>query len=85
MSTTDTEMDRLHDLLVARAGDADLLDVAYRVHDSPVGALLLAATGRGVVRVAFDSEGHDAVLADLAERVSPRVLSAPGRLDAAAR
>lgn len=85
MSTTDTQMDRLHDLLVARAEDADLLDVAYRVHDSPVGALLLAATGRGVVRVAFASEGHDAVLADLAERVSPRVLSAPGRLDAAAR
>ena len=35
--------------------------------------------------MAFALEGHDAVLQALADKVSPRILSAPGRLDAAAR
>jgi methylated-DNA-[protein]-cysteine S-methyltransferase len=78
-------LDRLHGRLTAAAADGDLLDVAYRVVDSPVGALLLAATPRGLVRVAYDREDHDAVLTRLAERVSPRVLRAPARLDDAAR
>lgn len=69
----------------AAAAAEGLVDVAYRVVDSPVGALLLAGTGAGLVRVAFASEGHDAVLEQLAAAVSPRVLRAPARLDAAAR
>jgi methylated-DNA-[protein]-cysteine S-methyltransferase len=72
---------RLHARLVAAADQAGLLDVAYRTIDSPVGALLLAATNDGLMRVAFDCEGHDQVLATLADRVSPRILNAPGRLD----
>ena len=76
---------RLRERLAAAADDRGLLDVAYRTVDSPIGSLLLAATTEGLVRVAFDCEGHDAVLAALAGRVSPRVLRAPGRLDAAAR
>lgn len=79
------DLDQLHAALVERAAAADLLDVAYRVLDSPLGPLLVAATGAGVVRVAFSLEDHDAVLADLADRVSPRVLRAPRRLDTAAR
>lgn len=71
--------------LAAEAERAGVLDVAYRTLDSPVGLLLLAATSAGVVRVAFDGEGHDAVLNVLAERLSPRILRAPGRLDQAAR
>lgn len=71
--------------LVAAADGHGLLDVAYRTVDSPIGRLLLAATPDGLVRIAFDCEGHDAVLAALAERVSPRILRAPDRLDAAAR
>ena len=51
----------------------------------PVGTLLLAATTAGLVRVAYDVEGHDAVLASWPTRISPRVLRAPARLDAAAR
>ncbi|NYF97718.1 methylated-DNA--[protein]-cysteine S-methyltransferase [Janibacter cremeus] len=78
------DLDHLHAALVEHAAAADLLDVAYRVLDSPLGPLLVAATGAGVVRVAFALEGHDAVLADLADRVSPRVLRAPARLDTAA-
>jgi methylated-DNA-[protein]-cysteine S-methyltransferase len=77
-------MARLHDRLAAGADRDGLLDVAYRTVDSPVGALLLAATPEGLVRVAFDREGHDAVLARLADDVSPRILLAPARLDAVA-
>ena len=76
---------RLHRLLEQAAEREGLLDVAYRTVDSPVGPLLLAATAQGLVRVAYDIEGHDRVLEALAARVSPRVLRAPGRLDAAAR
>ena len=69
-----------------RAAEAEgLLDVAYTTVDSPVGPLLLAATSKGLLRVAYDIEDHDHVLDTLARRVSPRVLRAPKRLDAAAR
>jgi len=77
--------DRLRARLVSDAVRAGLLDVAYRTVDSPLGPLLLAATPAGVVRVAFDREDHDAVLEVLAERVSPRIMRAPGRLEDAAR
>ena len=76
---------RLQRQLAERAAAADLLDVAYRTVDTPLGSLLLAATVTGLVRVAFASEDHDRVLARLADRVSPRVLRAPARLDTAAR
>jgi methylated-DNA-[protein]-cysteine S-methyltransferase len=71
--------------LASRADAAGLLDVAYAGVESPVGRLLLAATPAGVVRVAFTGEGEDAVLEELAQRISPRVLEAPARLDAARR
>jgi methylated-DNA-[protein]-cysteine S-methyltransferase len=71
----------LHARLAAAAETEGILDVAYRVLDTPVGPLLLAATERGLVRVAYASEDHDAVLQTLADRISPRVLNAPARLD----
>ena len=77
-------LSRLQAELARRADRAGALDVAYRTVDSPVGTLLLAATTDGLVRVAFEGEGHDAVLDELARAVSPRVLHAPFRLDAAA-
>ncbi|HEX3489687.1 MAG TPA: methylated-DNA--[protein]-cysteine S-methyltransferase [Streptosporangiaceae bacterium] len=82
---TPAELAALHDRLAARADAGDLMDVAYRTIDSPVGPLLLAATPQGLLRVAYESEDHDQVLATLAERVSPRILNAPRRLDPAAR
>jgi methylated-DNA-[protein]-cysteine S-methyltransferase len=78
-------LSRLRDSLVGAAASADLLDVAYRTIDSPVGTLLLAATEKGLVRVAFDIEDHDLVLVGLADKISPRVLLAPRRLDDATR
>ena len=75
---------RLHQRLEAAASDAGLLDIAYRTIDSPVGTLLLATTEQGMLRVAFDREGIDEVLDELAREVSPRILRAPARLDVAA-
>lgn len=79
------DLERLHDRLVSAADLDGVLDVAYRTVDSPLGALLVAATPGGLVRVAFASEGHDAVLHALAAAVSPRLLEAPRRLDGVAR
>lgn len=75
----------MHDRLSDAAERDGLLDVAYRVVDSPFGALLLAGTNSGLARVAFDREDHDAVLTQLAAEISPRILSAPRRLEDAAR
>jgi methylated-DNA-[protein]-cysteine S-methyltransferase len=80
----DGDLTRLHARLAAAAERDHALDVAYRTVDSPVGPLLIAATPVGLVRVAFDSEGNDAVLQNLSDRISSRVLKAPARLDAVA-
>lgn len=79
------DLRHLHSRLEREAQVGDLLDIAYRTVDSTVGPLLLAATTQGLLRVAFASEGHEIVLADLAQRISPRMLEAPARLDPIAR
>lgn len=79
------ELSRLHANLAASAEREGLLDVAYRVVDSPMGPLLVAATELGLVRVAFEAEDHDRVLDELADVISPRVLRAPARTDRVAR
>ena len=67
--------------LAERAADEGLLDVAYATVDSPFGTLLIAGTGRGIVKVAFPNQPTDEVLEELAAAVSPRVLESPARLD----
>ena len=74
-------MDERVNRLIRRAEAEGLVDIAYAETDSPVGRLLVAATPRGLVRVSFPRERRDDVLAELAERLSPRVLESPGRLD----
>jgi len=73
------------DRLAERATEEGLLDVAYTTTDSPFGPLLLASTPRGLVRVGLPNQDADQLLADLATRVSPRVLEAPVQLDLARR
>lgn len=73
-------LQQLHRRLEDGASEAGLLDVAYTTLGTPVGELLLAATEQGLVRVAYAQEDHEQVLADLARRISPRVLLAPARL-----
>jgi methylated-DNA-[protein]-cysteine S-methyltransferase len=81
---TDT-MAQLRARLAAAAERDGILDIAYRVLDAPVGPLLVAATEQGLIRVAYAREDHDAVLQHLADKISPRILHAPRRLDIAAR
>jgi len=73
--------DELPDFTDAAAA-AGLLDVAYTTADSPLGRLLLAATPRGLVRLAYvDYEDEAAVLEELSAKLSPRLLAAPRKLD----
>jgi methylated-DNA-[protein]-cysteine S-methyltransferase len=67
--------------LAERASAEGLADVSYSDADSPFGTLLLAATGRGLVRVAFPEEEVDSVLERLARRLSPRIVEARAPLD----
>jgi methylated-DNA-[protein]-cysteine S-methyltransferase len=71
--------------LAARASEEGLLDVAYATLDTPVGRMVVAATDRGLVRVALPGEDLDHVLEHLADGISPRVLSFPRRVDEARR
>jgi methylated-DNA-[protein]-cysteine S-methyltransferase len=82
--TTPTEkrgLARSVDALAERAGAEGLLDVAYATTDSPFGTLLLARTPRGLVRLGLPGDDPEELLADLAGRISPRVLESPARLD----
>ncbi len=81
----DEAVERLRTRLAATAAEEGILDVGYRFVDTPLGPLLLAGTEAGLVRVAYAREDHEQVLAQLAARISSRVLRAPARLDAAAR
>jgi methylated-DNA-[protein]-cysteine S-methyltransferase len=76
-----TGADALASALIERAEREGLLDVAYTEVDSPFGRLLLAATPRGLVKVALPNQETDEVLGRLAESISPRVLESPAQLD----
>ncbi|MCS0603608.1 methylated-DNA--[protein]-cysteine S-methyltransferase [Streptomyces sp. LP11] len=78
-------MGRLYARLGREAEATGVLDIAYGTLDTPVGSLLLAATERGVIRVAFAAQDHEAALQQLSDKVSPRILQAPARLDVVSR
>jgi methylated-DNA-[protein]-cysteine S-methyltransferase len=77
--------------VLAQAEGDGLLDVAYTEVDSPFGKMLVAGTERGIVRAALPhrrgtaSRPWDALLEEIAEVISPRILEAPERLDDARR
>ncbi len=73
--TIPTDLDRRFREAAEREG---LVDVAYDVADSPIGDLLVAATDRGLCRIAFRP---DAALDELATDFGTRVLKLPKRLD----
>jgi methylated-DNA-[protein]-cysteine S-methyltransferase len=78
-------MSEFVDRLAARANEEGLVDIAYAAVDTPLGTGLVAATPKGLVRLALPNERIEEVLAGLAEDVSPRVLEFPARLDEARR
>jgi methylated-DNA-[protein]-cysteine S-methyltransferase len=67
--------------VAAAAADRGLLDVALGLADSPVGALLLAVTPRGLAYVAFDDEEREDLLSRFARQLSPRILEHPAATD----
>jgi methylated-DNA-[protein]-cysteine S-methyltransferase len=75
----------LADRVAAEAAGRGLLDVAVGELDSPIGRLLVAVTPRGLARVAFESEDRDRVLAEIARRLSPRILESAAVTDDARR
>jgi methylated-DNA-[protein]-cysteine S-methyltransferase len=66
------------------AAAESLLDVAYDLVDSPVGDLLVAATRRGLCRIAYDADPEQE-LEPLAKAFGTRVLRSPKPIDAARR
>jgi methylated-DNA-[protein]-cysteine S-methyltransferase len=66
------------------AAAESLLDVAYDLVDSPVGDLLVAATRRGLCRIAYDAD-PDQELGRLAKAFGIRALRSPKPIDAARR
>jgi methylated-DNA-[protein]-cysteine S-methyltransferase len=76
---------RATEQLMRRVREEHLADVSYSPADSPFGTLLLAATDRGLLRVAFPEEDVDGVLERLARRVSPRIVESASSLDPARR
>ena len=64
-----------------RAAREGLVDLAYATVPSPLGELVLAASPRGLVTVAYEDGRLDDILDRLATRVSPRLLELPARLE----
>jgi methylated-DNA-[protein]-cysteine S-methyltransferase len=77
----DAHAQELADGLSREAAGRGLLDVAVADVDSPLGRLLVAVTSRGVLRVAFEEEDRDRVLAQIAREISPRILESAGATD----
>jgi len=79
--TVSPELDRRFRDAAAAEG---LLDVAYELHDSPVGRLFIAATDQGVCEIHYDAD-PEAEAERLARLFGTRVLRSPRPTDEARR
>jgi methylated-DNA-[protein]-cysteine S-methyltransferase len=59
-----------------------LVDAVYTHVRTPIGTLLVVQGERGVVRVGFPEESEDALLAQVAGRVGPRIVASESELAA---
>jgi methylated-DNA-[protein]-cysteine S-methyltransferase len=81
-TTPDPDAEAAARRLSRRAAEEGAADIAYCSVDSPLGPLLGATTSRGLITLSYVMGGDpDALLADIARRVSPRIVEAPARLD----
>jgi len=79
--TLSPDLDRSFRDAAVREG---LVDVAYELHDTPLGSLLLAATDRGLCRIVYDAE-PEAELERLGRIFGLRVLRTAKPVDPARR
>jgi len=79
--TVSPDLDRRFRDAATREG---LVDVAYELHDTPLGTLLLAATDRGLCRIVYDAE-PERELELLGRAFGLRVLRSTLPVDAARR
>ena len=66
------------------AATLDLVDLGYDVVESPIGPLFVAASGRGLAAISFESD-PDEQLERLTRIAGPRVLRSPRSIDVARR
>jgi methylated-DNA-[protein]-cysteine S-methyltransferase len=72
----------LLDSIASAAVREGLADAVYTRLDTPIGKLLIVQGERGVVRVGFPDERVDALLAQVAGRVGPRIVASDRELAA---
>ena len=60
--------------VAAEAVREGLADALFTRVSTPIGRLLVVSGDRGVVRIGFEEEPEDRILATIAERIGPRVL-----------
>ena len=70
----------LLEAVAAAAVREGLADAVFTRVSSPIGRLLVVQGERGVVRVGFEDEPEDRVLAQVAARLGPRILAADREL-----
>jgi methylated-DNA-[protein]-cysteine S-methyltransferase len=70
----------LLDSIASAAVREGLVDAVYTRLDTPIGKLLIVQGERGVVRVGFPEEPDDALLAQVAARLGPRIVASDGEL-----
>jgi methylated-DNA-[protein]-cysteine S-methyltransferase len=58
----------------ARAASEGLVDIAFEDHETPLGRMRISATDTGILRIILPAENAEAVLEDLASKVSARIL-----------
>ena len=71
---------RLLDSLASAAVREGLADAVFTRLDTPIGKLLIVQGERGVVRVGFPAEPVDALLAQVAARLGPRIVASDREL-----
>jgi methylated-DNA-[protein]-cysteine S-methyltransferase len=72
--------DSLLEAVAAAAVREGLADAVFTRLSTPIGRLLVVQGERGVVRVGFEEEPEDRVLAEVAARLGPRILASDREL-----
>jgi methylated-DNA-[protein]-cysteine S-methyltransferase len=74
--------DSLLEAVASAAVREGLADAIFTRLSTPIGRLLVVQGPRGIVRVAFEEEPEDVVLAGVADRLGPRVIGSDRELAA---